>query len=90
MLEFSLKKSSITMDQKSKAIKVQNQAHIAAIFDVRGMAHYEFLPQGEAFNQHIYKKILQRFALLSEEKKARFVGNNTWLLHHVLSGLVST
>ena len=77
-------------DQKSKTIKVQNQAHIAAIFDVRGMAHYEFLPQGEGFNQHVYKKILQRLLCSVRKKRQDSWENYTWLLHHVLSGLVST
>ena len=35
---------------------------------VRGMVHYEFLPQGQTVDQHVYKKILQRFFCSVREK----------------------
>ena len=38
-------------------------------FDVRGMVHYEFLPQGQTVNQHVYKEILQRLLRSVREKK---------------------
>ena len=38
-------------------------------FDVRGMAHYEFLPQGQTVNQHVYKEILQRLLRSVREKR---------------------
>ena len=37
-------------------------------FDVRGMVRYEFLPQGQTVNQHVYKKILQRLLRSGREK----------------------
>ena len=38
-------------------------------FDVRGMVHYEFLPQGQTVNQHVYKEILQRLLRSVREKR---------------------
>ena len=37
-------------------------------FDV--MVHYEFLPQGQSVNQHVYREIVQRL-LCSARKKRR-------------------
>ena len=51
-------------------------------FDVRGMEHYEFLPQGQTVNNHVYKEILQRLLYSVREKRRYLWGSNTWLLHH--------
>ena len=46
-------------------------------FDIRGMVHYEFLPQGQTVNQHGYKEILQRL-LRSVRKKGEICGKATY------------
>ena len=51
-------------------------------FDVRGMIHYEFLPQGQTVNQHVYKEILQRLLRSVKEKRQDLWESNTWLLYH--------
>ena len=51
-------------------------------FDVRGMVHYGFFPQGQIVNQHVYKKILQRLLCSVREKRRDLCESNTWLLHH--------
>jgi hypothetical protein len=40
--------------------KSQIKVLLIAFFDVRGIVHMEFLPQGTTINQHVYKEILQR------------------------------
>ena len=35
----------------------------------RGMVHYEFLPQAQTVNQHVYKEILQRLLCSVREKR---------------------
>ena len=58
--ESPLEESSITTDQKDKAVKVQNQVCVLlAFFEVGDMVHYESLPQGQAVYQLVYKKMLQ-------------------------------
>ena len=52
------------------------------LFDVRGMVHYEFLPQGHTVNQHVYKEILQRLLHSVREKRRDLWESNTSLLHH--------
>ena len=45
-------------------------------FYIRGMVHYEFLPQGQTVNQHVYKEILQRL-LRSVRRKGEICGEGT-------------
>ena len=49
---------------------------------VRDMVHFEFLPQGQTVDQHIYKKILQRIFCSVTKKKQDLWESNTCLLHH--------
>ena len=60
--------------KKARQLRSKIKLILILFFDVRGMDHYEFLPQGEAVNQHINKKILQRLLGSVRKKKARFVG----------------
>ena len=46
------------------------------------MAHYEFLPQGQIVNHHVYKEILQRLLRSVKEKRRDSWESSTWLLHH--------
>ena len=51
-------------------------------FDVGGMVHNEFLPQGQTVNQHVYKETLQGLLRSVREKRRDLWESNTWLLHH--------
>ena len=55
---------------------------LIAFFDVNGIVHAEFLPQGRTINQHVYKNISRRL-MRSEREKGREVWEmRSWLLHH--------
>ena len=47
-------------DPKSEGVQVQNQGDTDRFFDIHGIIHAEFLPQGQAINQQVYKNILRR------------------------------
>ena len=51
-------------------------------FDVHGIVHTEFLPQGQTFNQHVYKNILRRLMHSVGEKRKEPWETRSWLLHH--------
>ena len=46
---------------------------LIACFDVRGMVHFEFLPQRQTVNQHINRDPATLVSL-GEEKQATFAG----------------
>ena len=49
----------VTKTQKVEGVQVQNQCDADRFFDVHGIVHAEFLPQGQTINQHVYKSILR-------------------------------
>jgi len=44
--------------KKVRMLKSKTKVMLIAFFDVHGIVHAEFLPQGHTINQHIYKNIL--------------------------------
>ena len=46
------------------------------------MVRYEFLPECQTVNQHVYKEILQRLLCSVREKRRDLWESNTLLLHH--------
>ena len=54
---------------------------LITFFDVRGMVHSEFLPQGQTINQQVYKEILRRLLHSVHEKRRELWQDKSWLLH---------
>ena len=46
--------------KKARVFKSKAKVMLIAFFDVHGIIHAEFLPQGQTINQHVYKNILRR------------------------------
>ena len=63
----------VTKTQKGVDIQVQNQCDADRFFNVHGIVHAEFLPQGQTINQQVYKNILRR--LMRSLREKRTVGN---------------
>ena len=55
---------------------------LLAFFDVHGIVHAEFLPQGQTINQHVYKNILLRLMRSVREKRRELRETRSWLLYH--------
>ena len=68
--------------KKAKMSKSQIKVMLVVFFDVRGIVHMEFLPQGTTVNQHVYKEILQRLLRSIRDKRRDLWDQNSWLLHH--------
>ena len=49
--------------------KSKTKVMLIAFFDVHGIVHVEFLPQGQTINQHVYKNILRSLMRSVKEKK---------------------
>ena len=55
---------------------------LITFFDVRGIVHSEFLPQGQTISQQVYKEILRRLLRSVREKRRELWQDKSWLLHH--------
>ena len=67
--------------KKARQSKSQVKLMLIAFFDIRGIVHMEFLPQGHTINQHVYKEILRRLLRSVREKRRELWENKSWLLH---------
>ena len=60
--------------KKARVFMSKTKVTLIDFFDVNGIVHAEFLPQGQTINQHVYKSILLRLMRSAREK--------SWLLYH--------
>lgn len=67
---------------KARQSRSQIKLMLIVFFDVRGIVHMEFLPQGTTVNQHVYREVLRRLLRSVREKRRELWGANSWLLHH--------
>jgi len=80
----SLQWKSLTSPRPKKARMSKSNVKVMLItfFDVKGIVHMEFLPQGQTINQHVYKDILKRLLRAVREKRQDLWQTKSWLLHH--------
>ena len=63
-------KSTLSLrPKKARVFKSKTNVMLIAFFDVHGIVHAEFLPQGQTINQHVYKNILRRLMRSLREKR---------------------
>ena len=55
---------------------------LIAFCDIKGIVHFEFLPQGQTVNQYVYKEILRHLMRSVQDKRRDLWENNAWVLHH--------
>ena len=68
--------------KKARVFKPKTKMMLIAFFDVHGIVHTEFLPQGQTINQHVDKNILRRLMRSVSEKRRELWETRSWLLHH--------
>ena len=66
----------------ARVFESKTKVMLIAFFDVHGVVHAEFLPQGQTINQHVYKNILRRLMRSVREKRRELWETRSWLLHH--------
>ena len=76
------KSPSSPRPKKARMSKSKVKVRLMAFFDIRGIVHFEFLPQGQTVNQYVYKEILRRLMRSVRDKRRDLWENNTWVLHH--------
>ena len=65
-----------------KARKSKVKVMFTVFFDIQGIVHFEFVPQGQTANQTIYKEILRCLVRSVRNKRQSLWEAHTWVLHH--------
>ena len=55
---------------------------LITFFDIKGIVHFEFLPQGQTMNQYVYNDILRRLMSSVLDNRRDLWETNAWVLHH--------
>ena len=63
---------------KARKSKLKVKVMLIVFFDIQGIVHFEFLPQGQTVNQTVYKEILWCLVRSMCDKSRAFA----WALHH--------
>ena len=50
--------------------------------DIRGIVHYEFVPNGQTVNKVYYLEVVKRLREKVRRKRPELFANNSWILHH--------
>lgn len=66
--------------KKARMSKSRVKTMLIVFFDVRGIVHHEFLPQGQTVNSQFYLEVLKR--LKQRVNRSRSNIKNVWKLHH--------
>ena len=67
---------------KARKSKSKVKMMLIVFFDIQGIVHFEFLPQGQTVNQTVYKEILPRLVRSVRDKRRSLWEAYTWTLHH--------
>jgi len=67
-----------------KAHQVQSKVKVMLIvfFDMEGIVHYEYVPQGQTVNQQFYLQVLKCLRLAVSHKRPQKWVVGAWALHH--------
>ena len=76
------KSASSPRPKKARLFKSKIKVMLIVFFDVHGIVHLEFLPQGQTINQNVYKDILRCLMCSVREKRRELLETKSWLLHH--------
>ncbi|UYV68136.1 hypothetical protein LAZ67_5003148 [Cordylochernes scorpioides] len=78
--------------KKARMIKSKLKCLLITFFDVKGLVHYEFMPEGQTINQHYYLDVLGRLCVRNDPKNGlRKIGSCIMTTHgHIRPSLYNS
>ncbi|KAJ4425689.1 hypothetical protein ANN_27885 [Periplaneta americana] len=83
-LEVAAKTNEILPDRPKKARQVRSKIKVmlTVFFDVRGIVHHEYAPEGQTVTKEYYHDVLRRLRDAVRRKRPDMWTANNWHLHH--------
>jgi len=68
--------------KKARQVRSKVKVTLIVLFDMEGIVHYEYVPQGQTVNQQFYLQVLKRLRLTVSRKRPQKWAAGAWALHH--------
>jgi len=68
--------------KKARQVKSNIKTMLICFFDIRGVVHTEFVPQGHTVNQELYLGVLRRLRNSIRQKRPELWQSGDWFFHH--------
>ncbi|XP_029672795.1 protein GVQW3-like [Formica exsecta] len=68
--------------KKVRMSKSKVKTMLITFFDIRGLVHYEFVPQDRTVNQIFYLGVLKRLDVAVKRKQPNLWKERSWIFHH--------
>lgn len=76
------KTSGSPRPKKARQVKSNIKTMLISFFDVKGVVHSEFVPQGQTVNQAFYLEVLKRLRNSVRRKRPDLWKSGDWFFHH--------
>lgn len=67
--------------KKPRQSRSKMKVMLIVFFDIRGVVHYEFVPEGQTVNKEYYLGVMKRLRERIRKKRPNLWANNSWILH---------
>jgi len=68
--------------KKARLVRSKVKVMLIVFFDMEGIVHYEYAPQGQTVNQQFYLQVLKRLRLPVSRKRPQKRAVVAWAPHH--------
>src|SRR5215469_14721696 len=76
------KSASSPRPKTARQVKSNVKTMLICFFDIKGLVHFEFAPQGQTVNQQFYLEVLKQLHDAVRRKRPELWRSGEWLLHH--------
>jgi len=68
--------------KKARQMRSKVEVVLIVFFDMEGIVHYEYVPQGQTVNQQFYLQVLKRLRVAVSRKRPQKRAVGAWAPHH--------